>query len=93
VPGSHPDDDLPACRSRRRTDRATQLVVESQRADRQPHRVGEELPGEEVHRRRADEADDEEVQRARVQLARRTHLLELSAAHHGDAVAEPQRFG
>src|SRR5438105_2890828 len=52
----------------------------------------ERLGRDEVHRRRADEARHEEVARARVQLLRRSRLLEHSLVHHDDAVAHRHRL-
>lgn len=48
---------------------------------------------EEVDARGADERGDEDVLRQGVDLARRADLLEPSAAHHGDPVAEGHRLG
>ena len=49
-----------------------------------------ERAGEQVGR--ADEAGDEDARRRGVDLLRRADLLDLAAAHHGDAVAHRQRL-
>ena len=47
---------------------------------------------DEIHRRAADEAGDEEIEWPVVELLRRSHLLQLALAHHGDPVAHRHRL-
>ena len=54
--------------------------------------AADDLGIEEVHRRRSDEAGDEEIVRTLVKILRCVQLLELSRAHHGDAIAHRHRL-